>query len=100
MRMLILVCLFSLLSFSDPGSSTITETPSFEKISSVECSIKANHPRLDGLIQSLAYSFDEEVVGRQGCCSWHGGVCGCSSGRALCCDGSLSPSCGCVREGN
>ncbi len=33
---------------------------------------------------------------RSGCCSWHGGVCGCtSSGRAICCDGTLSPSCGC-----
>ncbi|WP_303851855.1 hypothetical protein [Seleniivibrio woodruffii] len=32
---------------------------------------------------------------RRGCCSHHGGVCGCSGGRALCCDGSLSPSCGC-----
>ena len=32
---------------------------------------------------------------RRGCCSWHGGVCGCKGGRALCCDGTLSPSCGC-----
>jgi hypothetical protein len=32
---------------------------------------------------------------RRGCCSHHGGVCGCSSGRALCCDGTLSPTCGC-----
>jgi len=32
---------------------------------------------------------------RRGCCSHHGGVCGCSGGRALCCDGTLSPSCGC-----
>lgn len=32
---------------------------------------------------------------RSGCCSHHGGVCGCSNGRALCCDGTLSPSCGC-----
>ncbi len=31
----------------------------------------------------------------RGCCSWHGGVCGCSNGRAKCCDGTLSPSCGC-----
>lgn len=30
-----------------------------------------------------------------GCCSWHGGVCGCSNGTAKCCDGTLSPSCGC-----
>ncbi|MFZ5770523.1 MAG: hypothetical protein ACOY4W_03765 [Thermodesulfobacteriota bacterium] len=32
---------------------------------------------------------------RRGCCSWHGGVCGCEDGRALCCDGTLSPTCGC-----
>ena len=34
---------------------------------------------------------------RSGCCSWHGGVCGCdtSTGSQLCCDGSDSPSCGC-----
>ena len=36
-----------------------------------------------------------QVIERRGCCSWHGGVCGCSGGRALCCDGSPSPSCGC-----
>ena len=34
-------------------------------------------------------------IERSGCCSWHGGVCGCSGGRAVCCDGQLSPSCGC-----
>ena len=32
---------------------------------------------------------------RRGCCSHHGGVCGCTQGRAVCCDGSYSPSCGC-----
>lgn len=32
---------------------------------------------------------------RRGCCSHHEGVCGCSNGRAVCCDGILSPSCGC-----
>lgn len=38
----------------------------------------------------------QEKVARSGCCSWHGGICGCSSsGRAVCCDGQLSPSCGC-----
>lgn len=38
----------------------------------------------------------EEKIAARGCCSWHGGVCGCSpSGRAVCCDGQLSPSCGC-----
>jgi hypothetical protein len=32
---------------------------------------------------------------RRGCCSWHGGVCGCQGGRVLCCDGTLSPTCRC-----
>lgn len=32
---------------------------------------------------------------RSGCCSHHGGVCGCDGGRARCCDGALSPTCGC-----
>ena len=36
-----------------------------------------------------------EELGKSGCCSWHGGVCGCHNGRAVCCDGQLSPSCGC-----
>ena len=35
---------------------------------------------------------------QRGCCSRHGGVCGCSGGRAKCCDGSLSPSCQCFRD--
>jgi len=35
------------------------------------------------------------IVERRGCCSWHGGVCGCSLGRVSCCDGTLSPSCTC-----
>jgi hypothetical protein len=33
-------------------------------------------------------------VERRGCCSHHGGVCGCEMGRALCCDTRVSPSCG------
>lgn len=39
-------------------------------------------------------SKNTKLAGR-GCCSRHRGVCGCSGGRAVCCDGSLSPSCGC-----
>jgi hypothetical protein len=40
----------------------------------------------------------KDGVAQSGCCSWHGGVCGCSLGRAQCCDGSLSPSCGCLKD--
>ncbi|MCM8787531.1 MAG: hypothetical protein NC935_05700 [Candidatus Omnitrophica bacterium] len=38
------------------------------------------------------------VYATRGCCSWHGGVCGCdtSVGRQICCDGTYSPSCTCA----
>lgn len=36
-----------------------------------------------------------EPLERRGCCSHHRGVCGCEGGRAKCCDGELSPTCGC-----
>lgn len=39
-----------------------------------------------------------EKAAQQGCCSWHGGVCGCQGGRVVCCDGRYSPSCGCNKE--
>lgn len=41
---------------------------------------------------------DKEQVAQRGCCSWHQGVCGCQSGRVVCCDGSYSPSCTCNKE--
>jgi hypothetical protein len=45
--------------------------------------------------QLLSQNASKEELAQQGCCSHHGGVCGCSGGRAACCDGALSPSCGC-----
>jgi hypothetical protein len=41
---------------------------------------------------------DISPVERRGCCSRHNGVCGCADGRAKCCDGTTSPSCGCFSE--
>lgn len=44
----------------------------------------------------LGRTFATVAEARQsGCCSHHGGVCGCSGGRKSCCDGTLSPSCRC-----
>lgn len=37
-----------------------------------------------------------DEIKQRGCCSWHGGVSGCSNGRIVCNDGSYSPSCTCV----
>lgn len=42
-------------------------------------------------------SSNQCIAGR-GCCSSHGGVCGCQNGRSKCCDGTLSPSCQCFRD--
>lgn len=39
------------------------------------------------------------VPEQRGCCSWHSGVCGCSLGRLVCCDGAYSPSCTCKGTG-
>ena len=37
------------------------------------------------------------VEAQRGCCSYHGGVSGCSSsGKQICNDGTLSPSCTCT----
>jgi hypothetical protein len=39
------------------------------------------------------------LLTRRGCCSHHGGVCGCTpDGRQQCCDGILSPTCTCFRN--
>ena len=38
---------------------------------------------------------DCNILNKSGCCSRHGGVCGCEKGRSKCCDGTLSPSCKC-----
>lgn len=45
--------------------------------------------------QAKTNDLTEEQVAQRGCCSHHGGVCGCSGGNDICCDGAASPSCGC-----
>lgn len=48
----------------------------------------------------LVYSnyLSNDCLAGRGCCSSHGGVCGCSGGRSRCCDGTLSPSCQCFKD--
>lgn len=45
--------------------------------------------------ESAIKSADKDLLAQRGCCSHHGGVCGCKSSRVTCCDGSYSPSCTC-----
>ena len=47
------------------------------------------------VIVAIIIAFTGKAEAGRGCCSWHNGVCGCSNGRVLCCDGTLSPSCRC-----
>ncbi len=45
--------------------------------------------------RNMTDSLEGTVFANSGCCSHHGGVCGCSGGTVMCCDGMPSPSCGC-----
>lgn len=42
-----------------------------------------------------AGAWSSKPAPRSGCCSHHGGVCGCAGSSARCCDGNLSPSYDC-----
>lgn len=47
----------------------------------------------------ICFALVQPAMAQRGCCSWHGGVAGCSSsGRTLCRDGTLSPSCTCATK--
>ena len=50
---------------------------------------------LIGTMNGLSRSATELALEHRGCCSHHHGVCGCENDRAKCCDGELSPTCGC-----
>jgi hypothetical protein len=44
------------------------------------------------------FMISKDQIARRGCCSHHGGVCGCESKSIVCCDGSHSPTCGCNKD--
>ena len=48
-----------------------------------------------GALVPVAGAVDFREVEHRGCCSQHSGVCGRNGGLAKCCDGQLSPTCGC-----
>ncbi|UFH60474.1 hypothetical protein [Sulfurovum mangrovi] len=53
---------------------------------------KMNNP----IQQASHKQVEDKKLAKRGCCSHHGGVCGCNdSGRQVCCDGTLSPTCTC-----
>ena len=84
------VLLFAIVMFvlggsawADQGHSSVQST-SLPQASCEDC------------VKQADQSADERI-GKRGCCSHHGGVCGCGGVRLRCCDGTLSPSCRCDR---
>jgi hypothetical protein len=71
-----------ILSFVLVLFSSFSYAGSPSQVPSTSCSKSQNQSSNDKIAQS-------------GCCSHHGGVCGCSGGNEMCCDGAASPSCSC-----
>lgn len=70
----------------------------------IDCARTITQQQNEVAVLSIYESLNEEAAenidrvarnGNQGCCSHHSGVCGCSGGALQCCDGTLSPTCGC-----
>jgi hypothetical protein len=93
-KLLTLVCVFMLSSAVWIGTASSDEASELFPTDTT-CLIAGNDDSEPG--RSASPEPDDIQEARRSCCSWHGGVCGCndSAGRLLCCDGSLSPSCGC-----
>lgn len=93
MRMLLCSFVFVLMSFGALAEAPGGAADDGGAVPAVDC-IQPADPAAEAAGES-----DDPLVreARRGCCSWHNGVCGCdsSAGRLRCCDGSLSPTCGC-----
>lgn len=85
---------FSLIAFFCLGVQVFTTLNSFQ---SYDCLIAGRGCYARSHVQRIMEICDNN---RSGCCSRHGGVCGCSGGRSKCCDGTLSPTCQCFMDEN
>lgn len=91
----IFIILFTLNAFSVLGQSVDSENNNSVNIENSQEFTPIN-PACDPEAKALDDSNSQNtLMARQGCCSHHKGVCGCANGRVACCDGTLSPSCGC-----
>ena len=97
--MRILVLILIALTFTTPSATaevSSTENQSICTASNPPSDIQQQ--AVDNFLKAVKKecATQNEQTARRGCCSWHGGVCGCSpDGQAVCCDGEYSPSCGC-----
>lgn len=86
-KIFILMALIISISFSTSEDSLIISKLDLQNSKTLEKQQKCN--------TLIAKNITLEEIQRRGCCSHHSGVCGCVNGRAKCCDGTLSPTCGC-----
>ena len=96
-KIFITSCLAILLTL---GTKTVTDNSYLKSYMEIEnhiSSFKSINLKISGIcLTDMDQQYPKKVFyARSGCCSWHNGVCGCQFGRAACCDGTLSPSCGC-----
>jgi hypothetical protein len=73
-------------------------SPSFAGVAMNGCPVSIENSTPPPVTES-AVTTPQDLIGRSGCCSWHGGVCGCEGGRVVCCDGVYSPTCTCHADG-
>lgn len=87
--------LFILSTFDCSGEEQRTDQQMLPSQIEIETSMSCEGVQSDSMDSTAAGESLVARNGNQGCGSWHGGVCGCGGSRLLCCDGTLSPSCGC-----
>lgn len=90
MRQLIVLFIVIISLFANPVNASI---PTDNNVITTSCLQKVFVKEIEATCKVPVKNEYQEA--RQGCCSWHQGVCGCSAGRSVCCDGSYSPTCGC-----
>ena len=54
-------------------------------------------PVPDDAVSTCLQAAGDDKVAASGCCSYNGGVCRCSYGMTICCNGQMS-SCPCAKE--
>lgn len=89
-------CLAILSTFGTKTMIDNSYLKSYMEMENPISSLKLINPKMDIRSTDENQQCQKNIFyARSGCCSWHNGVCGCQFGRAVCCDGTLSPSCGC-----
>ena len=101
MKKLILAAVFTIIATLAQADPNLTFTKDYSKNDiRQESPILVNIPSYLANNQVICAKVSEkDVIQQRGCCSWHGGVCGCENGRVVCCDGEFSPSCTCHNDG-